>query len=126
MKSTVISILVASALIAGAFMFATRSPEIATVENVYVGHGTQFIDITAKGKYLPHLTAAKADKPAVLRMQTNGRLYSTAALPIPAVGYRSMLPPSGVTEIEIPPQKSGTTLRGVCAMGMYNFEVQFN
>ncbi|MDP3646257.1 MAG: hypothetical protein Q8R25_04165 [bacterium] len=122
---TAISIILAATLIGGAFIYATRTPEVASTENVYVGHGTQFIDITAKGTYFPQLTAAKADMPTVLRMHTNGTFDCTASLTVSAVGYRAMLPPSGTTEIAIPPQKAGTTLQGICAMGMYSFKVAF-
>jgi hypothetical protein len=36
-----------------------------------------------------------------------------------------MLPMSGLTEIEIPPQAPGTTLTGTCAMGMYRLNIKF-
>lgn len=38
---------------------------------------------------------------------------------------RKNLPPSGTTDIEIPPQKAGAVVQGLCAMGMYNFSIKF-
>jgi hypothetical protein len=51
---------------------------------------------------------------------------SSSAVFIPSLNYRKNLQPSGVTEIEVPPQKAGTTLQGLCAMGMYNFTIKYN
>jgi hypothetical protein len=41
------------------------------------------------------------------------------------MNYQKNLPPSGVTEIEIPPQEAGSTFEGLCGMGMYGFEIAF-
>lgn len=128
MKSTVISIIIAGAIIGGAFMFARGSgtSEVASTDNVAIENGTQIVTVTAKGKYSPHLTAAKAGMPTVLRVETNGTFDCTSQLTVPSMGYRKMLPPTGTTDIELASQQSGATIRGVCAMGMYNFEVKFN
>ncbi len=125
-KSTVISIIVAAALIGVAFVFATRSPGVASVDNVSVENGTQIVKITAKGRYTPTLTEASANIPTTLRIETNGTFDCTSILRIPSIGYQQNLPPTGATDIELPPQKSGAIVQGVCAMGMYNFTVRFN
>ena len=94
--------------------------------NVTVVDGKQVIQIKAKGGYAPRVTVAKANMPTVINVQTNGTFDCSSALTIPAVGFRAMLSSSGVTPIEIPPQQPGTTMKGVCSMGMYNFVVNFN
>jgi len=94
--------------------------------NVAVVDGKQIIQINAKGGYAPRVTTAKANMPTVINVQTNGTFDCSSALTVPAVGFRGMLPPSGVTPIEIPPQQPGATVKGVCSMGMYNFAVNFN
>lgn len=94
--------------------------------NVSVVQGKQVIEINAKGGYAPRVTLAKANTPTVINVQTNGTFDCSSALTIPAIGYRTMLPSSGTTPIEIPPQQPGTTIKGVCSMGMYNFTVNFN
>lgn len=94
--------------------------------NVSIVDGKQIITINAKGSYSPKMTTARADMPTVIKMNTQGTFDCTAALTIPSLGYRNNLPPSGETLIDVPPQKAGATIRGGCAMGMYNFKVQFN
>ncbi len=126
MKSTVLAAITAAAIIGGAFYFATRSPEVASVDNVTVENGKQVVEITAKGRYSPTLTQAKADMPTVIRMETNGTFDCTSIVRIPSIGYQKTLPSSGATDIEIPPQQAGAEVKGVCAMGMYNFSVRFN
>ncbi len=94
--------------------------------NVAVVDGKQVIQINAKGGYAPRVTVAKANIPTVIHVQTNGTFDCSSALTVPAVGFRKMLPSSGVTPIEIPPQQAGATIKGVCSMGMYSFAVNFN
>lgn len=131
MKSTIVSVLIAGIIIVGAVLFSEEfsgnlsgSREFAN--NVIVSDGKQIITIKAKGRYYPLVSEAKADTPTVLRMQTDGTFDCSSALSIPSIGYRKNLPPTGITEIEIPPQKTGTTLNGLCSMGMYNFKINFN
>jgi plastocyanin domain-containing protein len=94
--------------------------------NVAVVDGKQIVQINAKGGYSPRVTVAKANMPTVINVQTNGTFDCSTALTVPVVGFRKMLPASGVTPIEIPPQQPGATIKGVCSMGMYNFAVNFN
>mgnify|MGYP001576208060 FL=1 len=132
MKTTVISIVVAGVLIGGAIMLAggnrnpgtTAGAELAN--NVSIVDGKQIITINAKGGYSPRVTTAKAGLPTVIKVDTQGTFDCSSALTIPSIGYQKNLPPSGVTDIEIPPQKASSKLQGLCAMGMYNFAVNFN
>lgn len=129
MKATSISIIFAGLLVGGAVLLASSgktSESNTNGDNVSVVDGKQIIEIGAKGGYAPRVSVAKADIPTILRVQTRGTFDCSSALTIPSIGYRENLPPSGVTEIEVPAQKSGATLQGLCAMGMYNFKVQFN
>lgn len=130
MKSTAMSILIAGVLIGGAIMLAggnNGSNDTGVQnDNVSVVDGKQIITINAKGNYSPKATTAKAGMPTVIKMNTQGTFDCTSALTIPSLGYRKNLPPSGETLIDVPQQKSGSTIRGVCAMGMYNFSVNFN
>jgi Cu+-exporting ATPase len=129
MKNTLIAVLIAGVLIGGALMLGngkTTSQTEASIANVSVVNGKQIIAISAKGGYSPALTAARADMPTVIKMDTQGTFDCSSSLAIPSLGLNKILPPSGQTEIEIPPQKAGTTMQGLCAMGMYNFSIQFN
>ncbi len=131
MKYTALSILIAGVLIGGAIILTggnknkTARIEQAT-NNVTVIDGRQIITINAKGGYSPRITTAKAGMPTLIKVATNGTFDCSSALTIPSIGYRANLSPSGVTDVEVPPQKAGTRLQGLCAMGMYNFSVNFN
>ena len=128
MKSIIASVVIAGLLIVMAVAFVgnqkngSELPATSTVGT----DGKQVIEITARGGYSPRTVSAKADVPVVLRMITKGSLDCSSALVIPSIGYRKNLPLSGTTDIEIAGQPAGSTLRGLCAMGMYSFEVNFN
>jgi plastocyanin domain-containing protein len=126
-KITIISIAIAAAVIAGALLFSRGSPPGAAPaagNNVSIVDGTQVIKITAKGGYQPRTTTAKAGIPTVLKLETNGSFDCSSAVRIPSLGVSKNLPPSGSTDIDLgTPQVS--TVRGVCAMGMYSFQINF-
>lgn len=132
MKINYIAIAVAVALVGGALLYAGAggpddAPRVANnANNVSIVDGKQVIAITAKGGYSPRVTNAKAGIPTVIKMDTRGTFDCSSSLAIPSIGYRNNLPPSGETEIELPPQKAGTSMRGLCAMGMYNFSINFD
>ena len=98
---------------------------VASRDNVSLVDGKQIITITARGGYSPRLTIAKADIPTVLKVETKGTFDCSAALSIRSLNYYKVLGPNEVTTIDLPPQKPGSTFQGLCAMGMYNFEIQF-
>jgi plastocyanin domain-containing protein len=131
MKGTLIATLIASVLIVGAVWLSadskTAQPGLAgDGENVAVVDGVQIIDIAAKGGYSPRVSEAQAGVSSILRVSTKGTFDCSSALVIPSLGYRKNLPPSDVTDIELPPQEPGTSLQGLCSMGMYSFTVNFN
>ncbi len=131
MKITALSILIAAILIGGSIILVGRQNNLKNnnqtgANNVSVVDGKQIIEINAKGGYSPRVTTAKADIPTILKLNTRGTFDCSASLIIPKIGYQKNLPPSGVTAVEIPPQKSGSTLRGLCGMGMYSFRINFN
>ncbi len=127
MKTTIIFIVVGVAILGGVFMLG-RGNQVNTAaqNNTSTIDGKQVVEITAKGGYSPSSSAAKADTPTVLKVTTRGTFDCSAALTIPSIGYRTTLPASGVTMIDIPAQKSGTVLKGLCSMGMYYFDIRFN
>src|SRR3989344_7087123 len=130
MKLTVVSITVAVLLVGGAVMFTkgvnTPGDSEPAENNVTIVDGVQTIEINAKGGYSPKVTMVKADMPTVIRVRTNGTFDCSSALAIPSIGYSGNLPPSGETDITLAPQETGATLDGICAMGMYSFQIRFN
>lgn len=129
MKLTILSVLLSGALVVGAVVLSSGSSgggnQAASADNVSERGGKQVISVTAKGGYAPRFSSARAGVPSVLRVETRGTFDCSSALSIPSLRYRAYLPPSGVTEIEVPPQKAGSVLQGLCAMGMYSFAIEF-
>lgn len=133
MKINIIAIGIAIVLVGGAIAFsgpngsdADAQQDANSANNVSIVDGKQVIAITAKGGYSPRVTSAKAGIPTVIKMDTRGTFDCSSSLAIPSIGYRNNLPPSGETAIELPPQAAGTSMRGLCAMGMYNFSINFD
>ncbi len=128
MKIVFVSVIVAVLLIGGALFFTkdnTNRGEVREGENVSIIDGVQIIDVYAKGGYFPAITRAKAGMPTTLNIRTAGTFDCSAAFTIPSLGYRTYLPASGVTEVEIPIKETGEELQGLCGMGMYGFVVRF-
>lgn len=125
MKAIIISIILALALIVGAFILSGGggSPK-EVVNNVSIVDGKQIILITAKGGYEPRKSVAKAGVPTILRFETKGTFDCSASVRIPSMNISKILPQTGLTDIEIGnPQIA--TLQGMCGMGMYQFEIDF-
>lgn len=126
---TIIAIIIGGAFVVGAFMLSqdkTATPvDAQPLTNVSVENGKQVVTISAKGGYLPRISEAKADTPTILRVDTNGTFDCSASLNIPSMNYQKNLPATGVTDIDIPPQKAGSTFEGLCGMGMYKFQIAF-
>lgn len=130
-KSTIIAIIIGGAFIVGAFLLSGRDTPTTVTDtaqpqnNVTVEGGKQIVSISAKGGYLPRISEAKADMPTTLKIETTGTFDCSSTLNLPAMNYQKNLPPTGITEIEIPPQAAGSTFEGLCGMGMYRFEIAF-
>jgi len=125
---TIVASIIGGSLIVVALLLSgggTAPNNTQTVDNVSIQDGKQVVAITAKGGYAPEVTEATADMPTTLQMKTQGTFDCSSALVIPSINYKKNLPPTGITEIEIPPQPAGTTLEGLCSMGMYRFEIVF-
>jgi plastocyanin domain-containing protein len=127
MKSTIISIVVVIILIVGAFMLVrggVKSTNDISVNNVSIVNGKQIIEIKAKGGYSPRTSIAKAGIPTILRFNTGGTFDCSSVVRIPSMNISKNLPAAGTTDIDLGSPKLGT-LQGVCGMGMYPFQVDF-
>jgi len=124
----VISILVSLSLIGWAVLSSGKSAkneENIPVNNVSIIDGKQIIEISAKNGYQPRASSASSDIPTVLRINTKGTLDCSSLVLIPSLKINKNLPISGVTDIDLGSPKTGT-LQGMCGMGMFPFEIEFN
>ncbi|MEK7452742.1 MAG: cupredoxin domain-containing protein [Patescibacteria group bacterium] len=128
MQATTISIIIAGLLIGGVILFTgpEEKSKNQKADNVSIVDGKQIVEINAKGGYEPKISTAKANIPTILRVKTQGTFDCSSSLTIPSMGYRTNLPPSGITDVEIPIHKSGEKLQILCSMGMYNSQIIFN
>ncbi len=128
MKATIISIIIAAVLIVGAIFIVKSSVKgsdtTVVANNVSIVDGKQIIEIDVKGGYHPNKSVAKAGIPTVLRFKTSSTFDCSSAVRIPSMNISKNLPQTGTTDIDIGDQKVAT-LQGVCGMGMYPFEVNF-
>lgn len=72
--------------------------------------------------YEPKIVRAKASEPIRLNVMTNETYGCSRAFVIPALGIQKILPATGTTVIDLPPQSAGT-LRFTCSMGMYGGQI---
>ena len=75
--------------------------------------------------YFPHTLYAKAEEPVKLNVVTQNTRSCAVAFVIPDLNYETLLPTTGVTAIDIPPQKPGTVMPFTCSMGMYTGVIVF-
>ncbi len=130
MKAIIISVMVGAALIIGVLVLTsgnndrTGTGPIANADNVSMVDGKQIILISAKGGYQPRKSIARAGVPTILRFSTNGTFDCSSFIRIPSMNISKSLPQTGSTDIDLgSPQ--GSILQGMCGMGMYRFEVDF-
>lgn len=101
------------------------STDTQVLQNVEVKDGIQYITINARGGYSPRISEAKAGIPTKLVVKTNGTYDCSASLVIRSIGFQKILPQTGETTIDLGSPKNGVPLLGVCGMGMYSFQVNF-
>lgn len=127
-RKIILAIVFAIILIAGAFFFTRESSEIIDnniqVNNVSIVDGKQIIEIKAKGGYYPRNSIAKAGIPTILRFNTNGTFDCSSSVRIPSMNISKLLINSGITDIDLGSPRFGT-LQGMCGMGMYPFQIDF-
>ncbi len=128
MKPASVAIVIAGVFIGGAILFSgiksTNTPD-TPANNVSIVDGTQIIEVSVSAGYHPRKSVAKAGIPTVLRFVTNSTYDCSASVRIPSMGYSAFLPATGKTDVSLGTPQVGT-LRGMCGMGMYTFEISFD
>ena len=127
-KPVIASIIISVLLIGGSFWLAFdksgNADNAGDASAVSFADGKQII-IEAMTGFSPRVISAKAGMPTALRVKTNRTFDCSANLVIPKLSYQKILQPSGIEEIAIAPEQAQGTMRGLCAMGMYNFQIKF-
>lgn len=103
-----------------------QNPDISADSNIETSGDEQIIEVTASGGYSPRTINARAGIPTILRMKSDGAYGCERSFRIPKLGIQEMLPTDGNTDFDLGIQDKGTTLVGVCSMGMYSFKIIFN
>jgi sulfite exporter TauE/SafE len=80
----------------------------------------------ANNGYFPKTLNAPANTPLTLALVTDNTTSCARDFVIPALDYYQLLPSSGRTTTEIPPQEPGSILRFTCSMGMYTGQIVFD
>ncbi|MCI0574589.1 MAG: sulfite exporter TauE/SafE family protein [Chloroflexi bacterium] len=75
--------------------------------------------------YEPGVLRAPAGQAIQLKLVTQNSYSCGRIFVIPALNFETVLPETGVTPIDIPSQKAGTTLYFTCSMGMFGGVIQF-
>lgn len=91
-----------------------------TAVNAQVLDGIQQLTIYAdENGYTPNHWNISSDMPVRLRLVTEDSFSCSRTFTIPALGIDRILPASGVTAIDLPPQAVGQRIFFTCRMGMY-------
>lgn len=126
MNKTVLIIITLGLIVAAGIIFSGGSKTASqTAPNSEIKNGVQYVTISAKGGYFPKMSTAQAGIPTKLIIKTAGTYDCSASLIIRSVGFQKILPQNGETEIDLGIPRAGEPLRGVCGMGMYSFQINF-
>ena len=127
MNKTVYAI-VTLALLAGIVIIFSGNKDGTQLSgsSVEVKDGVQYVRIEAGGGYSPQISEAQAGIPTKLIVKTDGVYDCSSSLVIPSMKYQKVLAPVGEEVIDIGIPKIGEPLNGLCGMGMYSFQVNFN
>jgi hypothetical protein len=69
---------------------------------------------------------AKAGIPTKLIVETKGTYDCSASLVIHSLNFKKILAQTGEESIDVGTPQKGQKLQGVCGMGMYSFQIEFN
>lgn len=128
-KSLLLSLVAIIILIGGALYATNVVPQKKTTgeetkNNVSIVDGKQVVEILAHGGYTPEKSIAKAGIPTIISFVTQATFDCSSSVRIPSMDISVRLPANGSTNVDIGVPKEGV-LHGVCAMGMYPFDIVF-
>jgi len=126
-KQIILSITACVILVVGVFYLFSGSgnTDVSNANNVTVKDGVQYVQIKVGGGYSPKVSLAKAGMPTKLVFNTGNAYDCSTSLSIKQLNYNKVLNPNSQEMADAGTPKSGDKLQGVCAMGMYNFSINF-
>jgi len=127
MSKKLIFTIIGAILVVLVFIMAKNGGNGSTPDTSVVTNqdNKQIVAIKAKDGYKPSKIQAKAEQPTILKLATDSTFDCSSSFTIPSLKIYKNLPQTGVTEIEIPAQKSGSELSLICSMGMYRSSIIF-
>jgi uncharacterized protein len=75
--------------------------------------------------YTPQKLVAQAGIPIRLDVVTENTYSCARDFVIPSLRFYTLLPPTGIVPVDIPPQKAGTVMYFACSMGMFTGQIVF-
>ncbi len=109
-------------------IFSKNTPnniDVNAQKNVEIIDNIQYITVNAKGGYFPKVSIAQANIPTKLIVKTNNTFDCSLALVINEINYKKILAQTGEEVIDLGTPDAGK-IQGLCSMGMYNFQINFN
>jgi uncharacterized protein len=108
--------------------YTVDSPQLAAnnspANQTRPGSNNIVLAVTGRG-YEPYTLHAPANVPIKLNLVTKDTYSCSRAFTIPELNMAELLPKTGTTVVDIPPQKPGKVLAFTCSMGMYSGEIVF-
>lgn len=95
-------------------------------DNVSDENGKQIIEIKVDNGYSPKISTAKSGIETEIKFVSNGGYDCSHSVNIPSIGYVGKVPSTGSTIVDLGIQQPGSKIAGVCGMGMYKFNINFN
>lgn len=130
-KNIFISIVISVAIIGGVLYFVYDKPvspeEVSgdvESKNVEMRDGIQYVTITALGGYSPRISIVEPNIPTKLVVKTQGTYDCSASLVIRSVDFQKILQPNGEEIIDLGSLETSETIKGLCGMGMYSFQIK--
>lgn len=130
-KNIFISIVISVAIIGGVLYFVYDKPvspeEVSgdvESKNVEMRDGVQYVTITALGGYSPRISIVEPNVPTKLVVKTQGTYDCSASLVIRSVDFQKTLQPNGEEIIDLGSLETSETIKGLCGMGMYSFQIK--
>lgn len=126
----VIAVFIVAALTLGVQFYKKDNP--SSISNSIAWSNVKIIDnkqeitiIAWSARYTPMLTRAKAWLPTTLKIQGKNAYGCESAVRIPQLSYSKNLDSNGSDVVDLWVQNAWSVMNGMCAMGMYNFQIKF-